>query len=116
MSVTINLEIATNNTNELIKYAMKGFNMIYKEDYRFMKCGVIVMDFVPESVLQGSLFSNVHHKWKTVMQAMDKVNKVFGNEVVIMASQGFEKRYKLRAEYLSPNYITNINQIISVKI
>ena len=38
-----------------------------------------------------------------------------GKDSVRMASQGFKRRYKLRAEHLSNKYTTNINEILKVK-
>ena len=74
------------------------------------------MDLVPESKVQGSLFGNISSKSKLVMEAMDKVNKALGKDTVRVAVQGFEKRYRLKTEYLSPCYTTKIEQILKVYI
>jgi DNA polymerase V len=116
MSIVINLETASNNAGEIIKYAMKGFDIIFKEGYRYLKCGVIVMDLVPENVFQGSIFSSTNTKTKMMMDTMDKLNKGLGAELVRTASQGFERRYKLKAEFLSPCYTTKLQEILKVKI
>lgn len=116
MSITVEMETAANSAGEIIKYALKGFDIIFKEGYRYLKCGVIVMDFVPEGVVQSSLFEAPHEKGKTLMMTMDKVNKAFGNEIVRTASQGFERRYKLNASFLSPCYTTKLRDVVKVKI
>lgn len=116
-SIKIDLETPSNFTGEIIKYALKGFNIIYKEGYNYLKCGVIVMDIVPADQLQSSMFDTLDRaKNKTAMDAMDKVNKTLGKEIVRLSVQGFEKRYRLKAEHLSPCYTTNINHILKVKI
>ena len=116
-SINIDLETPSNFTGEIIKYAIKGFDIIYKEGYNYLKCGVIVSDIVPSDQLQSSMFDTLDRKKnETVMDAMDKVNKLLGKEIVRLSVQGFEKRYKLRAEHLSPCYTTNIDQILKVKI
>lgn len=116
-SINVELERSSSNASEIIKYALKGFEVIYKEGYRFMKAGVIVMDIVPEDQVQTSMFDTANRENdKKVMDTMDKVNRSMGKEIVRMAVQGFEKRYKLRADHLSPCYTTNINHIIKVKI
>lgn len=116
MSIAIQLDIATNSSSEIIKQALKGFDIIFKPGYRYLKCGVIVMDFIPETAVQSSLFSNASPKANTAMKAMDKVNKSLGHEMVRVASQGFERRYKLKAEFLSPCYTTNVQQLLRIKI
>ena len=115
-AITVQLERASNITGELIKYALKGFDIIFKAGYNYLKCGVIVMDPVPENKVQGSLFQISGSKNKTIMEAMDKVNRVMGKDTVRLAVQGFEKRYRLKAEYLSPCYTTKISQILKVHI
>lgn len=114
-SINLELERASNNTAELIKYALKGLDIIFKKGYRYMKCGVIVQEFTPEGALQGSLFETADmEKNKKIMAAMDKLNNSLGKETVRLATQGFKKRYKLRADHLSPRYTTNIDQILKV--
>jgi len=112
-AINIDLARASNDTAELIKYALKGLDIIFKEGYKYMKCGVIVMEFTPEDAVQYNMFDGTDmSKRKAVMEALDKVNSALGKETVRMASQGFKKRYKLKAAKLSRKFTTNIDQII----
>jgi DNA polymerase V len=95
---------------------VKGFELIYKHGYMYLKCGVIVMDLVPATHVQGNLFTKTARHGKTVMEAMDSVNKAFGKDTVRLAVQGFDRRYKLKAEHLSPCYTTNMKDILKIKI
>lgn len=116
-SITIDLQTPTNFTGEIINYASKGFDIIFKEGYNYLKCGVMVLDIVPDDRLQASLFDKCDRKKnKTVMEAMDKINKCLGKEIVRLSVQGFEKRYRLKTEYLSSHFTTDINQVVKVKI
>ena len=116
-SISVEIDVATNNTSELIKYVSKGFEMIYKDGYKYMKAGVIVNDLVPEGEVQGSLFTvQASPKQKAVMSILDSVNKDFGKDTVRMSVQGFDKKFKLRAAQLSSRYTTNINELLKVKI
>ncbi len=115
MSIKLKLESATNNTPELIKYVTKGFAMIYKPGFNYLKCGVIVDNLVPESAVQFSIFKNGDEgKTKGIISAIDSINQNLGKETVRFAIQGFEKRYRLKAEMLSQRYSTNINELIKV--
>jgi len=115
-SIVLEFPVPTNYTPDIIKYAMKGFDIIFKEGYNYHKVGVMVLDLVPETVLQASLFDQKNwEKDKLVMKVLDKVNHSMGKEIVRFAIQGFEKRYKLRAEHKSQHYTTDINQILKVK-
>jgi DNA polymerase V len=116
-SINLTLERASNNTSEIIRYAIRGLDMIFKEGYRYMKCGVIVSDLVSEETVQASMFDNADRdRNKVVMEAMDRVNQSLGKETVRMAVQGFEKRYRLKAEHLSPSYTTRMDQLLKIQI
>ncbi len=111
-------ETATNLTKEIIRYASKGLEIIFKKnDYFFMKCGVIVLNVIPETEVQINMFDNADRtKDKTLSKVMDKVNNLMGKDTIRMAVQRFDRRYKLRAEHLSKKYTTNIHEILKVKI
>lgn len=80
-----------------------------------MKCGVIVQDLVPEACVQQSLFEATDQaRNKKLIHAMDKVNGSLGKEIVRMATQGFEKRYRLKAAKLSPCYTTRLDQVLKI--
>jgi len=116
-SIIVDLETPTNFTGEIIKYATRGFNIIFKEGYRYMKCGVMALDIIPDNQVQYGMFDKCDRpKNKKIMAAMDRVNRSLGKEIVRLSVQGFEKRYRLKTEYLSSHYTTDINQVLKVKI
>jgi DNA polymerase V len=116
-SINLSLDTPSNHTAEIIKYAIRGLNIIFQEGYRYMKCGIIVSDFVPEETVQSSIFDrNNREKNKIIMQAMDRVNQSIGKETVRMAAQGFEKSWRLKAEQLSPCYTTRFDQLLEIRI
>ena len=48
------------------------------------------------------------------MQAVDAVNNIYGRMKVHLAINGFERKWKLRQEYLSPSYTTQIDELLRV--
>ena len=115
-SIHVEMETAANDTSEIIKHACKGFEMIFKEGFRYMKCGVIVNDLVPEDQVQHNLFDKANRpKNKKVMHALDGINKTLGKEIVRFAVQGYERKFRLKAEWLSPKYTTRIDDILKIR-
>ena len=115
-SITIDLNTPSNTTAEIIKYASRALDIIFRPYHNYLKCGIEVLDLVSEDCIQTNLFTPAaNNRQKDVMKALDKVNKSLGKEVVRMAVQGFDKKYRLKAEYLSPCYTTNIKHILKVK-
>ncbi len=115
-SVNIELPVATSNSAELISYAMKGLDIIYKEGYNFKKSGILVSNLVPESELQMGLFdSRDRIRDKKLMGVLDKVNGKFGKNLVRFAVQGYSNKWKLRQARLSPCYTTRLDDVLIIK-
>ena len=116
-SISIPLNVATNTSNDLIKFAMWGLDRIYKEGYNFKKVGVMMMNLIPESQVQGGLFDTANRERDNkLMKTLDSCNKAFGKDLVRFARQGYNRKWRLKQERLSPCYTTNINQILTIKI
>ncbi|MBL8026872.1 MAG: Y-family DNA polymerase [Fibrobacteres bacterium] len=114
---TLTFPEATNATNEIIKMALDGLKMIYRKNYRYKKAGVMVGGIVPASEVQMDLFSKTDHsKQKALMEAMDKVNAVLGRDKVRIASQGFDREWRLRQERLSPCYTTRWDDLLTIRL
>jgi DNA polymerase V len=114
--VVLQLPVSTNDSTEIIEYAIKGLKSIFKEGYRYKKAGVIVSEITPERPLQANLFDTRDRvKYKKVMDVMDKLNATYGRQKVKIAAQGFDRKWKLKNEKLSPCYTTNLKDILTVK-
>jgi DNA polymerase V len=115
-SVTLEMHVATNHTTELMKYAMKGLELIFQPGYLYQKAGVIVMDLVPSKDIQMGLFDTENReKNLQLMQSIDKVNKAFGRDMVRFGVQDYGTRWKLKQENLSPCYTTRFDQLPKAK-
>ena len=117
-SMIIECETPTNATGEIISYALKCLDIIYKPgDYLYMKCGVIVLDLIPQDYIQVNIFDVKDRKRdEKMLLAMDKVNKLMGKDTVRMAVQRFDRRFRLRADHVSKRYTTNFSEILKIKI
>lgn len=115
-SITLTIPVPTNATHELLKYSMTALNILYKPGYNFQKTGVIVMDLVAATQIQMTLFDTEdRQRDQAVMKAVDELNQSFGRDVVRMATQEFNKKWKLRQQHLSKCFTTRFNQLAEVK-
>jgi DNA polymerase V len=113
-SVTLDISSPTNSTVELLKFAMRAMDILYKPGYNYQKTGVIVMDLVPETCVQMALFNSAdREKEKKVMKAVDELQESFG-DVVRFATQEFNKKWNLRRNHLSDSYTTKFDQLAVV--
>jgi DNA polymerase V len=116
-SVTMPLPVSTHHTAQLIKHALRCLDIVFEDGYLYHKCGIVVMDLVPEEELQYGLFNAGETPCeKGVMAAFDKVNRAFGKDTVRFAAQGFGDKWKLKQAKLSPRYTTRMDEILKVKI
>jgi|SRR5450432_948110 len=116
-SADIQLERATNHSGEIIRAALKGLDLIFKSGFLYMKCGVQVEDLVPDSEVQLSIFDKSDHKKNGfLMETMDQINHSMGKEIIRSAKQGFERKYRLKTEFLSPCYTTRMSDILKIRI
>jgi DNA polymerase V len=111
------LDVPTNDSLEIVKFALKGLKQIYRSDCIYKKAGVIVGRTVPESQVQLSLFDSVDRdKRREVNFVVDTINRKMGRDKVKLAVQGSGRKWKLKQEKLSPCYTTRFTDMLEVVI
>lgn len=113
---SIPLPVASNSTHEIVKYALHALRLLYRPGYQYHKCGVTVLDLVPQHTIQLGLFDTRNRERdQSIMKAVDQTNMAFGKDTVRPASSGFGRYWKLRSRHVSPCYTTRISEIMQVK-
>ncbi len=113
-SILIKLPQPTNSSIELSKFATQGLTKIFKEGLKYKKAGVIVMDILVEKGSQMNLFNSSNTKHKSLMRAVDELNKYYGNRSLKLGSQDGGSSEKMKQEKVSPKYTTNLKDILKV--
>lgn len=114
-NIVIRLPFATSSSIELVQFALKGLEKIFKQGYAYKKAGVIVQDFVPENHVQTDLFNARNPKHIPLMKAVDKINNAYGQQKVRLAAQDLKRVWKMKQERLSPRYTTQLSDIIQIR-
>ncbi len=115
-STVITLPYATNSILELAKYAVGGLKTIFKPGYLYLKVEVFATGLIPEQEVQLNLFSGYTSSRKNELsKIMDRLNNHYGKGTLILAAEGFEKKWSMRRNFLSPLYTTDWASIIRVK-
>lgn len=116
-SITVTLPVPSNSTSEIVKRALSGLDRIYRPGYLYKRCGVLASGIVPEDQVQGNLFyAQDWEKRRKIDLVFDHLNAKHGRGTVTTASEGVRKKWNMRREKLSPDYTTNWNDIITVKL
>jgi DNA polymerase V len=113
----IKLPTPSNNSFELIHYAVIALKKLYRKGYRYKKSGVIVSDVIPETGKQADLWAKENKKkLDKLTQVIDEINSKAGMDKVKFAIQGTENSWKMRQHNLSPHYTTRWEDILVVDI
>lgn len=115
-SIVLNLPFPTNSSIEISNFALKALSVIFREGYEYKRAGVIVQDFTDEDKTQMSLFENSDERHKKLMQSIDKLNTIFGQQKIKLGSQDPKKVWKMKQEKLSPSYTTKLSDIIIIRV
>lgn len=117
ISRTVTFQVPTASTTELIQNAMQVIRSEWKNSsFHYKKAGVIVTGISSDSAVQASLFDGIDRgKQNRLQRAIDSINSKSGFGAIRSASQGEQKRYKLKSDHLSKRFSTNLNEIITVK-
>lgn len=109
------LPFPTNSSMHIVRTALKALDIIYRDGYNFKKAGVMVLNLFPESEIQLNLFADAEkEQHKKIMAAFDNINASYGKGSVRLASQGYEQRWRLKQEKLSPCYTTKWQDICKI--
>lgn len=104
------------STLEMVKAAKKTLKELYRKGYGYKKAGVILYDIAPNTGIQAMMFDEIDRpKHKALMQTIDSLNAHHGRSTVALASQGTHGIPSNR-DHLSPQYTTEWNDILVVKI
>ena len=110
----ISLPYPTNSSLVLSNYAIKAIESVFKKGIAYKKAGIILTGLVPSNSCQLNIFDWENPNHQPLMNAIDKINYKFSNKIKL-ANQDLKKTWKMKQDYLSPNYTTNLKDIIKVK-
>lgn len=115
-STVVKIDYPTDSSIDLVKYAVKALDRLYKPEYQYKKAGVIVMELQPENTEQLNFFTTKNPRHAQLMQHIDYLNKSIGPHKVKLGSQDLGRIWKMRQERLSQRYSTTINESIIVNV
>ncbi len=118
-SASVALPTPSSDTLEITQGALRALESIYMPGVMYKKSGVIVSDICDASYVQGNLFDPIHNRKEraTLMKSIDTLNRIYGLKTVQLAVEGDRQQpWKVRSEHRSGNYLTDIREIMTVKV
>ncbi len=106
---------ATNASIDIITEAKKIASNLFYKGVNYKKVTVMAFALVKECDVQLNLFddrSSVEHEKLDAI--LDSLNSKWGKDTVSYAASGIDKKWKMKREFLSPEYTTKWDEIVSV--
>lgn len=115
---TMRLDSPSSDTLEITEAAIRLADRIYRPGIQFKKSGVILSDIIP-GLTHHILFDPIPKRDERaeLSTAIDRMNCKYGLKAVSLAVAGYGNAdWKNRKDRLTPNYLTDIDQIMTVDI
>lgn len=115
-SITYELAYSTDVTKELLEWACKGLEKIYRKGYRYKKAGVMLNGLVPAEQLSVRLYGDEpFERSRQLMKAVDEINARHGRDTVRFGVAASDGRWKTKFLHRSPRYTTCLKDIIRIR-
>ena len=114
----------TNSSQQIVQTATRCTERIFRQGYHYKRAGVIVMGISPDNGVQTNFIdydSERHEKMKRLDEAMDKINREYGSETIVLGSQQYTKpggkgkadvfKDSIKHDFRSPCYTTRWSDI-----
>jgi DNA polymerase V len=100
-SVTLTLNHSSDNTAEILQYALRGCDRIFQSGQRFKKAGVLLLGLIPKTQRQLSLWEPDEVRSDILMQTLDSINAKFGRGTLQFAVAGLQKSWAMKGGMLT---------------
>jgi len=114
-AITYELAYPTDVTDELVEWAQKGLEQIFRGGYRYKKAGVMLNHLVPSDQLTVRLFGNSDfERSRRLANAMDAINARHGRDTVRYGMTNSNCRWKTKFNRRSSRYTTCLKEVLRV--
>lgn len=118
-SLTVTLPVPTSDTIEITKAALQIVEDIYVKGICYKKAGVVLSDITNNTAIQQNLFDDIQNRPQRfkLMNTIDKLNHRYGLKSIKLAVEGADKEaWHSKSEHRSGNYISDLNEIMTIQI
>lgn len=114
-SATFELAYSTDSTGELLGWALRGLEKIFREGYRYKKAGVMLNRLVLADRQSRRLFGDGDYEHsRRVLKAVDEINAWHGHDTVHLGVTQLNGRWKTKFLRRSPCYTTRLNEVLRI--
>lgn len=113
---TVSFPSPTNATPDVIYQARRCLSRIFCPGQQYKKCGVLMVDIVPERSVAPDLFvPKEESRRRHLLQVVDALNGRFGKNTIFYGAMGVDRQWAMRCESRSRRYTTCWDELATVK-
>lgn len=114
---TLALTQPSQDSRVITAYALTLLTDMYQAGFSYNKCGIVLLDIVPQTHAQGDLLSaDLPTGNPEVMRVLDRINQKYGKNTIHLAAESFTKAWLMNSSQRSPNYTTRWDELAVVKV
>ncbi|HEX8650033.1 MAG TPA: Y-family DNA polymerase [Pyrinomonadaceae bacterium] len=114
-TITQELASATDATDELLQWSLKGLEQIYRPKFKYKKAGVMLNHLVPADQLSVRLYDDESfERSRRLAKVMDAINARYGRDTIRFGVTQSDGRWKTKFLKRSPRYTTCLKEVLSV--
>ncbi len=111
-STVLGFPVHTDYTAELIAFAGRGVDRMWRDGFRFKKAGVVLGDIRPATAAQLDLFDRRDRgRSDRIMRVLDRVNARWGAGALVYVAEGLKRPWRTRFDMRSPRYTTRWDEL-----
>lgn len=109
---TYHFDVPTNDTCQLSKAASEIVNKFFRKGSLYYRVGVGLINLTPVSQYQHDLFNQPTNP--NLMKIFDRINATHGKGTIFNGARGIEQKWKMKRDFLTPQYLTKWSDIPKV--
>ncbi|WP_415831465.1 Y-family DNA polymerase [Flavobacterium terrigena] len=109
------IPFATQSSITLSTTAVKMVEKLFEAGQTYTKAGIIISEIIPQDQKQFNLFVEENPKHEKLMKVMDDIRMKTGERKIRLGNQDLQRTWKMKQNFLSKKYTTDITELLEVK-
>ena len=113
-SSTTTLSYPTYDTVQIVKIALQLTKIIFRENYKYKKAGVLLSGFYEKGTETKDLFSEARYRSPKLMSAVDQINERYGSDTIQIATECQIGKWKQKRKNCTQSYTTQLDNVLLI--
>ena len=113
-SSTTTLSYPTYDTMQIVKTALQLTKIIFRENYKYKKAGVLLSGFYEKGTETKDLFSEARYRSPKLMSAVDQINERYGSDTIQIATECQTGKWRQKRKNCTQSYTTQLDNVLLI--